>query len=66
MKNINILIVGGLLAGALLFSVMPASADHKEEKEDHGWLALFCTDPDASVVEILEAFADRATIEVNV
>ena len=32
-------------------------------KEEHGWLALFCTDPDASVVEILEAFADRATIE---
>ncbi len=32
-------------------------------KEDHGWLAFFCTDPDASVVEILETFADRATIE---
>lgn len=32
-------------------------------KEAHGWLALFCTDPSASVVEILEAFADRATIE---
>jgi hypothetical protein len=32
-------------------------------KEDHGWLPIFCTDPDASVVEILEAFADRATIE---
>jgi len=32
-------------------------------KEPHGWFALFCTDPDASVVEILEAFADRATIE---
>ena len=32
-------------------------------KEDHGWFALFCTDPVASVVEILEAFADRATIE---
>jgi DDE superfamily endonuclease len=32
-------------------------------REDHGWLALFCTDPDASVQEILEAFADRATIE---
>jgi len=32
-------------------------------KEDHGWLAFFCTDPDASVVEILEAFADRAAIE---
>lgn len=32
-------------------------------KEDHAWLAFFCTDLDASVVEILEAFADRATIE---
>jgi len=32
-------------------------------REDHAWLAFFCTDPDASVLEILEAFADRATIE---
>jgi hypothetical protein len=32
-------------------------------KEDHGWFALFATDPNASVAEILEAFADRATIE---
>jgi|TARA_Y100000310_G_C20604186_1_gene774642 hypothetical protein len=32
-------------------------------KEDHGWYAFFCTDKDASVAEILEAFADRATIE---
>jgi hypothetical protein len=32
-------------------------------KEAHGWFALFCTDPSASVGEILEAFADRATIE---
>jgi hypothetical protein len=32
-------------------------------KEDHGWFALFCTNPLATVVEILEAFADRATIE---
>ena len=32
-------------------------------KEEHGWFALFCTNQDASVVEILEAFADRATIE---
>jgi len=32
-------------------------------KEDHGYLAFFCTNPDASVKEILEAFADRATIE---
>jgi hypothetical protein len=32
-------------------------------KEDHGWYAFYCTDPTASVAEILEAFADRATIE---
>jgi len=32
-------------------------------KEDHGWYAFFCTDPNASVQDILEAFADRATIE---
>ena len=32
-------------------------------KEEHGWFAFFCTDPKASVAEILEAFADRATIE---
>ena len=32
-------------------------------KEDHGWYAFFSTDPNASVKEILEAFADRATIE---
>ncbi len=32
-------------------------------KEDHGWYAFFCTDPNASVKEILETFADRATIE---
>lgn len=32
-------------------------------EEDHGWLAFYCTNPNASVVEILEAFADRATIE---
>ena len=32
-------------------------------KEDHGWYAFFCTDSNASVQEILEAFADRATIE---
>jgi len=32
-------------------------------KEDHGWYAFFCTDPNASVQEILETFADRATIE---
>ena len=32
-------------------------------KEDDGFLPIFCSDPDASVVESLEAFADRATIE---
>jgi len=32
-------------------------------KEDHGCYAFFCTDPNASVQDILEAFADRATIE---
>jgi DDE superfamily endonuclease len=32
-------------------------------KEDHGWYAFFCTDPAASAQEVLEAFADRATIE---
>jgi hypothetical protein len=32
-------------------------------KEEKGWFAFFCTKADASVVEILEAFADRATIE---
>jgi hypothetical protein len=32
-------------------------------KEEHGWYAFFCTDPSARVQEILEAFADRATIE---
>ena len=32
-------------------------------KEERGWFALFCTDPAANVAEMLEAFADRATIE---
>ena len=32
-------------------------------KEEHTWLPFFSTDPKASVVEIIEAFADRATIE---
>lgn len=32
-------------------------------KEEHTWLPFFSTDPNASVVEIIEAFADRATIE---
>jgi hypothetical protein len=32
-------------------------------KEDDGWVPFFCTDPQASVREILEAYADRAAIE---
>jgi len=32
-------------------------------KEEHGWYAFYCTDQAASVREIVEAFADRATIE---
>ena len=32
-------------------------------REEHGWFALFCTDASASMQEIVEAFADRATIE---
>lgn len=32
-------------------------------KQDHGWEAFFCTDPHATVREILETFADRAAIE---
>jgi hypothetical protein len=32
-------------------------------KEEHGWYAFFSTDPSASVKDVLEAFADRATIE---
>lgn len=32
-------------------------------QEEGGWLPLFCTDPEASVVEILEGAADRGSIE---
>ena len=32
-------------------------------KEDHGCEFFFCTDPDATPCEIIEAFADRAAIE---
>src|SRR5271157_3740738 len=32
-------------------------------KEEHDWFPFFSTDPNASVVEIVETFADRATIE---
>jgi hypothetical protein len=31
--------------------------------EEHDWLPLFSTDPEATAVEIIQAFADRATIE---
>ena len=31
--------------------------------EDHDWYPFFSTDPMATVVEVIEAFADRATIE---
>ncbi len=34
-------------------------------KEADGWVAFICADPNATVQEILEAFADRATIEQN-
>lgn len=32
-------------------------------REEHGWFAWFCTDPNTSVGEILEMVADRAAIE---
>jgi hypothetical protein len=32
-------------------------------KEEHGWFPFFATDPNATAVEIVESFADRATIE---
>jgi len=32
-------------------------------KEEHDWFPFFSTDPNATAVEIIEAFADRATIE---
>jgi hypothetical protein len=32
-------------------------------REGNGWVAFFCSDPDASVAQILEAVADRAAIE---
>jgi hypothetical protein len=32
-------------------------------KEAHDWFPFFSTDPNATVVEIVESFADRATIE---
>jgi hypothetical protein len=34
-------------------------------KEEHGCEFLFCTDPDATPCQIVEAFADRAAIEIN-
>ena len=35
-------------------------------KEEHDWFPFFSTDPNASVVEIVEVFADRATIEQDI
>lgn len=32
-------------------------------REEHGWFAWYCTDPNATVHEILEMVADRAAIE---
>jgi DDE superfamily endonuclease len=32
-------------------------------REEDNWIPLFCTDPEASVVDILEAAADRGAIE---
>ena len=32
-------------------------------REEHTWLAFFCTDPTATAVQVLEAVADRAAIE---
>jgi hypothetical protein len=32
-------------------------------REDDGWVAFFCTDPAATVAQVLEAVADRAAIE---
>jgi hypothetical protein len=32
-------------------------------REDHGWVAFFCTDPEATVAQILQAVADRAALE---
>jgi hypothetical protein len=32
-------------------------------REDDGWQSFFCTDAEATVAQILEAFADRAAIE---
>lgn len=34
-------------------------------KEEAGGSAFFCTDPTASVQQILEAFADRGTLAQN-
>jgi hypothetical protein len=33
-------------------------------KEEDGWEAFFCTDPEATVGQILEAFADRAASRI--
>lgn len=43
-------VVGGLIRVVLV-------------KETRDWLALFCTDPEATVAQILETYAERAAIE---
>jgi hypothetical protein len=35
-------------------------------REEHGWIPFFSTDPEASVVDILEAAADRGSIEQTI
>jgi hypothetical protein len=32
-------------------------------KEEDGWVAFFCTDPEATAAEVLEAMADRGALE---
>ena len=35
-------------------------------QEEDGWLAFFCTDPEATAEEILEAMADRGADRADV
>ena len=51
------------VGGAIRVVLVKVSAGDSPWREDHGWFAFFCTNPDANVQDILEAFADRATIE---
>ena len=37
MKNFKIVIAAGMMTGLLFIPAIPASADHKDEKENHGW-----------------------------